>query len=222
MQGDFDQEEIEPERGDHGEVVTLGFGKLLGLFFILVLVCALCFGGGYLLGRRTVKPSATAAPTTGAEQQSLQPSGAIPKPSAIPPDSAAVPPIATQQDPATGSPSAGNVSAQAATQQGNQPLAASALPPRPAAKQPQQSADSARTTPASGSSFMVQIAAVARPEDADVLVHALRRLKYTVTAQHEDSDNLYHVRMGPFATRGEADEWRTLLANDGYNAVVQQ
>ena len=94
MQGDFDQEEIEPERGDHGEVVTLGFGKLLGLFFILVLVCALCFGGGYLLGRRTVKPSATAAPTTGAEQQSLQPSGAIPKPSAIPPDSAAVPPIA--------------------------------------------------------------------------------------------------------------------------------
>jgi cell division septation protein DedD len=81
---------------------------------------------------------------------------------------------------------------------------------------------SVHTTPAPEASFMVQIAAVARPEDADVLVHALRRLKYTVTAEHEGADNLFHVRMGPFATRREADEWRTLLANDGYNAVVQQ
>jgi cell division septation protein DedD len=69
---------------------------------------------------------------------------------------------------------------------------------------------------------MVQIAAVASPEDAEVLVNALRKLKYSVTAQHEAADDLIHVRIGPFATRAEAEEWRTLLSNDGYNAVVQQ
>jgi DedD protein len=68
--------------------------------------------------------------------------------------------------------------------------------------------------------FMVQIAAVSHGEDADVLVNALRRHGYVVTA-HRDPDGFIHVRLGPFASRDEANRWRNKLLGDGYNAEVQ-
>jgi cell division septation protein DedD len=57
-------------------------------------------------------------------------------------------------------------------------------------------------------------------EDADVLVEALRRRGYAVAA-HRDMDAMVHVRVGPFMSRDEANQWRQKLLNDGYNAVVQ-
>ena len=68
---------------------------------------------------------------------------------------------------------------------------------------------------------MVQIAAVSHPEDSDVLVSALRKRGYAVTARREPADNLIHVRIGPFTSRDEANRWRQKLMNDGYNAIVQ-
>jgi DedD protein len=68
---------------------------------------------------------------------------------------------------------------------------------------------------------MVQIAAVANFEDADVLVTALRKRGYSVAAAREPSDGLIHVKMGPFNSRDEANRWRDKLLGDGYNAVVQ-
>jgi cell division septation protein DedD len=70
-------------------------------------------------------------------------------------------------------------------------------------------------------SLMVQIAAVANPEDADVLVNALRRRGYAVISRREPADNLIHVRIGPFNSRDDANRWRQKLLNDGYNAIVQ-
>jgi DedD protein len=68
---------------------------------------------------------------------------------------------------------------------------------------------------------MVQIAAVSQPEDAEVLVNALRKRGYAVVARREAADNLIHVRIGPFASRDEANRWRQRLLNDGYNAILQ-
>jgi cell division septation protein DedD len=68
---------------------------------------------------------------------------------------------------------------------------------------------------------MVQIAAVSQPEDAEVLVNALRKRGYAVSARREAADGLIHVRIGPFASRDEANRWRQRLLNDGYNAIVQ-
>ena len=68
---------------------------------------------------------------------------------------------------------------------------------------------------------MVQIAAVSHTEDADVLVGALRRRGYVVTAHHDAGDGLIHVRLGPFSSRDEANKWRLKLLNDGYNAIVE-
>src|SRR6476646_9123596 len=39
--------------------ITLGTGRLLGLFFGLVIVCALFFGLGFSMGRNSVKSSLT-------------------------------------------------------------------------------------------------------------------------------------------------------------------
>jgi cell division septation protein DedD len=68
---------------------------------------------------------------------------------------------------------------------------------------------------------MVQIAAVSRQEDANVLMSALRKRGYAVAAQREPLDGLIHVRIGPFKTHDEAEKWRLKLLSDGYNAVVQ-
>jgi cell division septation protein DedD len=68
---------------------------------------------------------------------------------------------------------------------------------------------------------MVQIAAVSHEEDANVLVDALRKHGYAVSARREPADNLIHVRIGPFNDRNEANRWRLKLLNDGYNALIQ-
>ena len=68
---------------------------------------------------------------------------------------------------------------------------------------------------------MVQIAAVSHEEDADVLIAALRKHGYAVSAQRNAEDNLIHVRIGPFNSHDEADRWRLKLLNDGYNAMIQ-
>jgi DedD protein len=68
---------------------------------------------------------------------------------------------------------------------------------------------------------MVQVAAVSHGDDANVLVNALRKRGYAASAQREPSDELIHVRIGPFATHDEANRMCSRLLDDGYNAIVQ-
>lgn len=69
--------------------------------------------------------------------------------------------------------------------------------------------------------WMVQIAAVSHPEDADVLVSALRKKGYAVSVRRDPADALMHVQVGPFPTHNDAVTMRQKLLNDGYNAIVQ-
>jgi cell division septation protein DedD len=68
---------------------------------------------------------------------------------------------------------------------------------------------------------MVQIAAVSHAEDAEVLVGALRRRGYAVTARRESADGLIHVQVGPFNNRNDANIMCQRLLGDGYNASVR-
>ena len=68
---------------------------------------------------------------------------------------------------------------------------------------------------------MVQIAAVSHIEDAEVLVNALRRRGYAVTARRDLADNLIHVQVGPFTNRNDANTMRVKLLGDGYNAIIE-
>jgi hypothetical protein len=103
--------------------------------------------------------------------------------------------------------------AQAAAKAPQQTQVKPALPKLEAATNKAQDA----TAPA----LMVRVAALEHQDDADVLVDALRRRGYSATAHRDAVDGMVHVRVGPFASRDVANQWRQKLQNDGYNAVVE-
>lgn len=237
MRGYFDEDEPEPERPRRDAELTLGAGALLGLFFGLVLVCGLCFGLGYAVGHRAPAPSAAAnVPTPAPDQEPLQGNSSIPKPSAADQTTAPAPPAGdstttpdagtspptTQPSPAASgqTPNGQSGSGPGAGGQGpTQPVRA-ALPAGGNPQQGVQPAPNVRPALPAPVQLVVQIAAVANPEDAEVLVEALRRHGYSVTAMREPADGLIHVMIGPFSSRDVANRWRDKLLGDGYNAVV--
>ena len=219
---DFSREELEPAAANNDAEFTLGFGTVLTLGGLLLLVCVVCFAFGYVVGHRTSATQGTA---------SVLPNS---KSTAFPGGSGAKPVAGGQiarpaQTTADGSDVDGAPAAQSATT-----AAASDVP----SSQSQNSgAGDPRVRPALGAStepvvrvqpatarvqgWMVQIAAVSRTEDADVLVNALKKRGYTVSARHEIGDNLIHVQTGPFVNRNDANAMRQKLLNDGYNAIIE-
>ena len=234
MRGVFDEEESEQAPPERATELTLGLGMLLLLFLGLVLVCGLCFGLGYAVGRRGTQPAMAAGQQSGGGAGTpLQANGSAPKPAAT--AQAAVPP------PAQNAPSQGDGS-QAASSVPQpvpavvvpvpaQPALNPAAPPSghpqvrpalpPAAPPPAISASRAHPVLPPAVPLMVQIAAVSQQEDADVLTGALRKRGYAVSARRDPTDNLIHVHIGPFHNRDEADRWRIKLLADGYNAMIR-
>jgi len=231
MRGVFDDEEREPVQPSRDTELTLGSGTLLAMFFGLVVICGLCFGLGYAVGRHGSAEATAAVPQSAtAAQTSLQANGSRSKPSAIAqPVSAATtqsagadraPASASNANPASSSQTAlptASTGASTGQPQVQPALAAAANSPQPTQPAAVQNVHPALAQPVR---LMVQIAAVANPEDGDVLVNALRKRGYTVVARREPADNLIHVRIGPFTSREDADRWRQKLLNDGYNAIV--
>lgn len=233
----YDQFDDEQEHAD--TEITLGLRSILGIFFGLVLICGVFFGFGYSLGRSgVVKPSA-------AQQASAQPSSNATAPVATtvaeqPASSSASDPYdfnanSSVQTKATGAipqtsasttatgqtlvTAPASFSAAQTTATGSpQTKPASYAIPNPARQTP---VSSAALTAAERASIMVQVAAIARPQDADVLISALQQRGFNATVRREASDSLLHVQIGPFATRQQALAMRTRLLNDGYNAILK-
>jgi len=238
MRGYFDEEEPEPEQPRREREVTLGPGGQLGLVFGLLLVCGLCFAGGYVVGHHaSARSAATDAPTPAPDQEPLQANDSVPKPSASEQTPARAPqtddsptnpdpgagenPTTTQQSPDNSEPGGSPTASPAATAPAPVPPKRPALPAAGNTAPPARATPDVRTTLAAPTKLMVQIAAVANSEDANVLVAALRKRGYSVTAAREPADRLIHVRIGPFNSRSEANRWSDKLLGDGYNAVVQ-
>ena len=72
-----------------------------------------------------------------------------------------------------------------------------------------------------GQPIMVQIAAVSRQEDANVLAGALRKRGFNPTVRPGTSDKFFHVQVGPFTDKTEAETIKQHLLADGYNAIVK-
>ncbi len=229
MRGVFEDDESE-HRPQRDTELTLGSGTLLLIFFGLVAVCGLCFGLGYAVGRRSVPGQIdVAAPQSASSQQAPLPANAAQqKPSAmtqtvvapIAPGGATTGATAAPQPVAPPAQTPVNVAPQAVSNREAQPQVHPALATVPANLQPAVAPATVRPAMGQQSPLMVQIAAVQNPEDAEVLMNALRKRGYAVTARRDFSDNLIHVRIGPFATRNEAYQWQQRLLNDGYNAVI--
>lgn len=235
MRGYFDDEEEEPERprrdtDQRDTELTLGSGALLAMFFGLVVICGLCFGLGYAVGRHGSSPAAAnPAHTAAPDQEPLQGNGSIPKPSPLA-RAPVLPPSNSRQMPETDAgASPGTPQQSPSSGQGGSPAGAPAgtaqtqvRPAMPAMASTPQAAAPPSVRPALPAvPLMVQIAAVSNPEDASVLMNSLRKRGYPVTASREPEDRLIHVRIGPYYSRDEATRMCMRLLNDGYNAMIQ-
>lgn len=202
--------------------ITLGVGKLVGLFFLLVALCAVSLGIGYSLGRSSAKPQLPL--TTDSAAPSADGGAAKPTPQASAADR---PDCQSGENCApNGIPKSQDLSFYKSVQQKDADTqlapaeAARTSPPLPSAlrKAPQP----ANNAPAVGSGYMVQVAAVSKREDAEVLQDALRRKQYPVLITNPAADKLFHVQIGPFAGVQDAETTRTRLLSDGYNPILKK
>lgn len=195
--------------------VTLGTGKLLGLFFGMVVVCAIFFGLGYSMGKNaTPAGSLVGESTPGVVQAGPKPTAARPAASESPAEPAA----------GTATPSQADLTFYKSTEQKD--ASAKLTPAAPAEKAPAAAAAQAKSAPApemhSGAGYVVQVAAVAKQEDAEALADALRKKSYPVFVMSTANDKLVRVQIGPFAELKQAEDMKAKLAGDGYNAIVKK
>ena len=184
--------------------ITLGTGRLLGIFFGLVVVCALFFGLGFSMGRNSVKSTLTMEEQP-ASSMPVQ-NGAAQKLSANTPEKPAAPAEMppTQTDNAT------------AQNESPAPVVTT-----PAATPTAQAPELSRAAVPAGA-YTVQVAAVSKQEDAEALVSALRKKSYSVFIASASTDKLFHVQIGPFTDIKDAESMKTKLTSDGYNPIVKR
>lgn len=214
-----DEQELETQRE-----LTLSTGAILAIFLALVLLCAVFFGFGYNLGRKSTTaanaPSVPAATEIEPANNNSTFENFKPSPASTP---APAPALSTTPSTPASAPPAHTVSVPVPVR------------PTPTAPRPTQTASPApiavppaRTLPAPpavapGGSFVVQIAAIssAHKDDADLLVNALHNKGYDVAEHTVPQDKLIHIQVGPFATKADAEAMRERLIVDGYNAIVK-
>jgi DedD protein len=209
----------EPQRDRE---ISLGAATILGIFFVLALICAVFFGIGYSLGRRSTQQQTTPIPSEPAatlSSNSSKPSpgsAAIAAPSSSKYTSAAP---AAKEEPGTSQPlpTTRTVALDSTpTTPAAVPAASTPVAARPAAPPPIPT-----VAPSTPGAPLVQVAAVSHQEDADILLSALKKRGYAVTVRHEPQDKLLHVQIGPFANKKDAEAMRQRLLSDGYNAIVK-
>ncbi len=204
---------------DNDTEIALGTRSLLAIFFGLVLICAVFFGLGYSVGRAGgSRAIAQASP----QAASTAPDGHLSKPSADQTLTPVEEPPATREN---GTPAPENPSPAMQSNTATPPPASPAPPVTTAQNQAPASpgAKPATLQPAAAASgsVMVQVAAVRVPQDAQILVEALKRHGYTAVVRNEPQDQLLHIQLGPFPSRSDAMAMRAKLLSDGYNAVVK-
>jgi DedD protein len=208
--------------------ITLGTGKLLVLFFVLVAICAGSFSLGYKLGSKSepavsaavsltttpgvMKPASSATPAPVTAPKTVEQKSATSDPSAPAADTKPVTP-GDSSNPAN----AGAVANSAANASAANSSAANPSGTASATNAP----DPATTLPASA--YFVQVAAVSKQDDADALVDALKKKNYPAfVAANAATDKLFRIQVGPFPDIQDAEAMRTRLIGDGYNPIVKK
>ncbi len=198
--------------------ITLGTAKLLGLFFGLVIICAVFFALGYTLGRKSdpaLVSAGAALPTTASTgPKPTSSSSAQPAPPMTFYKSVEQKDANAQLTPSTTSPESTS-----STSAGQTPGASSGTTTQSA--QTTSPPDPMTVIPTAG--YFVQVAAVSKQDDAQALVDALKKKQYPAfVAGNSTTDKLFRVQVGPFADIKDAEGMRTRLINDGYNPILKK
>jgi DedD protein len=208
--------------------ITLDAGKLLGLFFSLVILCGISLGIGYWLGRNSAKQAlATASPVAAAGASANQAPLVGSKPAAAQAPAQPVPskaPDCVSGDncpPQAAASSATDLTFyQAVQQKESHPQLAPPPPAREAASSTGNTAAAADARGTLGNGYVVQIAAVRNQDDAKLLSETLRKQQYPVLIS-QPGDSLFHVQVGPYADIKEAEAIRSRLVSAGYNPFLK-
>lgn len=212
-----DDREDHASRGGDREI-TLGTTMILLIFFALAVYGAVLFGFGYSLGSKHTGGTSgamAAAPTTSGSSNNFKPApgspaGSSPQPKASAADFGDSTPVTApvKVDPPQAKPS------RAAAP--DDP----ALKPRPSTANTTAPAAVPMPVATPTGTVVVQVAAVSHQEDAELIATTLKRRGYVVTV-HNESDKLFHVQVGPFATHKDADTMKAKLLADGFNAYIK-
>jgi len=214
----YEEADLE-EMEETGREISLGPATILGIFFLLVITCGIFFGFGYTFGRKaTPAPIPPANTANDADSNREPPSTSASKPR---PGMAMQSAITTKDDASA----AVQVERPQTSAREPQQVPAPATVPKP---EPSAATRTAAIRPSAGSSpaaagppALVQIAAVSHQEDAQTLATYLKRRGYEVIVRQVPTDKLFHVQMGPFPTKKDAEAMRQRLIADGYNAIVK-
>lgn len=194
--------------------ITLGTGRMLALFFGLVVVCAIFFAVGFSLGRK----AGTAGGANSPAGQAQTPAAVV-RPSPGKNNSPQAPSSdqfgfykAVEQKSADTQLAAHDSPPQTAAAAA--PAEAPSIAPKTAAPDP--------TTPPPANAYYVQVAAVTRQEDADALVEALKNKQYPAFRTNPSADKFFRVQVGPFADVKDAEATRGRLVADGYTPILKK
>jgi cell division septation protein DedD len=209
-------EEDDDEPIGRDREMTLGTSFIIGIFFALMLICGIFFAFGYSLGRRSALPaSGISAPAASHDTGDTDTGSSTAKPSSgVPASQEASADVSTD----TPDDSSSNEQTPAVTPTPTAVPAKLTIKPSPVSRTSAESAPAA--VPGAGQS-VVQVAAVSRKGDADMLVGALKRHGYNAAIHQSAQDKLLHVQIGPFASKKDAEAMRQKLTADGYNAIVK-
>ena len=200
--------------------ITLGTAKLLGIFFGLVMICAVFFALGYTLGRKSESGLSSSTTTLASLPAS---SGAKPASSAAGSSSAPMTFYkAVEQQNAN--PQLTPTDAAAASTNGSPEKSTASSTNAPSSSETTQAANLPDPmAPVPGTGYFVQVAAVSKQDDAESLVDALKKKQYPAfIANTSTTDKLYRVQTGPFGDIKEAEAMRARLINDGYNPILKK
>jgi cell division septation protein DedD len=200
--------------------ISLGTSTILGIFLALALVCAAFFGFGYSLGRHSSTPVAANPSDVKADKtdKADSPFSGFKAPTATArtaddaSDSSKTDTISPAEDKAPKQAPVSQETAKAPTPARNVSFP---VPP------PTTAAVAGTPAATTGTHSIVQVSATSRQGDAESLIAALKQKGYAATIHHEPQDQLFHVQIGPFASKQEADAMRKRLDTDGYKAIVK-
>jgi cell division septation protein DedD len=194
---------------------TLSTGRILMLFFGLVVMCAVFFVLGYRLEKNACSPAATATASPAGNRPAVGTEAPPPAPQSTP----AADCSHSQEGCAT--PDEGGT-AKSTPEPAVSPAASptAVRTPRPAS--PERALAASEPTPRTvvPAGYIVQVAAVSKQQDAQRLLAALRKKQYPAFIATPPSDSLFHVQVGPFGEPKDAEAVRIRLFAEGYNPFI--
>lgn len=195
-------------RNTEGEFeLVLGNKQLLSLFFLVVVLFAVFFSLGYMVGK-SLSPTPTLA--------------AQPPSSPSPSSTAAPSPLLEPSKDGAPARSAEPLPAPTETQPATEPVTAVSTAPVETAvtkEAPEQASTAAAVV---AREMHLQLAAVRVRDDAQVMVENLKKKGYPVLLNADTRDGWFRVVVGPFASEKVAKEMKVMLEHDGYKSILKK